>query len=103
MFRSLLIVLLTIAFLPSLVRLVMGGVMGIESAGMMLILIVFLLVLARRFMQYVMPAVAILIFLWASSGSDPGAFTVLLSQILSLGIMLLWFAHLFRLITGRRD
>ena len=103
MLRSLSVVLLTIAFLPSLIRLVSGGVMNIESAGIMLIFIILLLVLARRFMQYVMPAAAILIFLWASSGADPHAFSSLLSQIFSLGIMLLWFALIFRIITGRRD
>ena len=103
MFRPLLIVLLTLAFLPSIIRLVMGGVMGVDSAGMLFIIIIFLLVLARRYMEYIMPAVAILIYLWASSGSDPRAFTALLSQLLSLGIMLYWFAYMFHIITGRRD
>ncbi len=103
MLSSLSIVLLTIAFLPSLIRLVAGGVINIGSAGMVLIVIIYFLVLARRFMQYIVPAAAILIFLWASSGSDLDAFTVLFSKILSLGIMLLWFAHIFHIIIGRRD
>jgi hypothetical protein len=99
--KTLLIVLVTLAFIPTLTSLFMAGVISAESMAIIILLIIFLLVIARKFMQFIMPVTAIIIFLWVSSGSNVGAFSVLLSQIMTLGIMLLWFAWMFRILFRR--
>lgn len=94
--QVLLIVLITLAFLPALISLVVTGVMQAESMAVAIIVILLMLVLARRFMQYVLPVAAIAIFLWVSAGFDTRTFGAYLSQFISIGIMLLWFAWVFR-------
>ncbi len=92
----LLAILTTLAFLVVLFPLILLGVITPQTAALLLIGTLVLRVIARELMSYIMPVMAILIFIWLMAGTDSQGFTYFFAQFLLLGFMFFGFAIIIK-------
>ncbi len=97
----LLAILSTLAFMVALFPLILIGIIAPETAALLLIGVLVLRFIASNLMNYILPFVTILIFLWLMGGLDLQGSTNLLGYILVLGIMFFGFLIMIRGFRGR--